>query len=79
MLQKAVGKYEGRRIVLENGTLFCIWRDRLRVALEPIGPDLFAVEGVADFRYRLAAQRGKVTALERVNRDGSIQPYKRLD
>ncbi|NHQ91522.1 S41 family peptidase [Janthinobacterium lividum] len=79
MLTKAAGKYEGRQIVLDGGTLYCIWRDRLRVALEPISPDLFAVEGVSDFRYRLNVSRGKVTALERVNKDGSIQRYKRLD
>ncbi|UQV43946.1 S41 family peptidase [Janthinobacterium lividum] len=79
MLTKAAGKYEGRQLILDNGTLYYIWRDRFRVALEPIGPDLFAVEGVSDFRYRLNALRGKVTALERVNKDGSIQRYKRLD
>lgn len=78
-LRRAVGRYEGRRIVLENGTLFYIWRDRLRVALAPIAPNLFAVEGVSDFRYRLIARRGKVIALERVNKDGSIQTYQRLD
>ena len=79
MLQKAVGKYEGRQIILDNGILYYIWRERLRVALEPIGPNLFAVEGVSDFRYRLDIDRGKVTALERVNRDGAIQRYKRHD
>ncbi len=79
MLAKAAGKYEGRQIILDNGTLYYIWRDRFRVALEPIGPDLFAVEGVSDFRYRLNVSHGKVTLLERVNKDGSIQRYKRLD
>ncbi|MCM2568836.1 S41 family peptidase [Janthinobacterium kumbetense] len=79
LLTQAAGKYEGRQIVLDKGTLYTIWRDRFRVALEPIGPDLFAVEGVSDFRYRLNVSRGKVTALERVNQDGSIQRYKRLD
>jgi hypothetical protein len=79
MVQEAVGKYEGRQIVRENGTLYYIWRDRFRVALESIGPNLFAVEGVSDFRYRFNAQRGKVTSLERVNKDGTIQTYKRLD
>ncbi|MDN2697767.1 S41 family peptidase [Janthinobacterium sp. SUN073] len=79
MLTKAAGKYEGRQIILDNGTLYYIWRDRFRVALEPISPDLFAVEGVSDFRYRLYVSGGKVTALERVNKDGSIQRYKRLD
>ncbi|WP_219118173.1 S41 family peptidase [Janthinobacterium sp. UMAB-56] len=79
LLKKAAGKYEGRQLLLDNGTLYYIWRERFRVALEPIGPDLFAVEGVSDFRYRLNILRGKVTALERVNKDGSIQRYKRLD
>lgn len=79
VLTTAAGKYEGRQIILDNGTLYYLWRDRFRVALEPIGPNLFAVEGVSDFRYRLNTLRGKVTALERVNKDGSIQRYKRLD
>lgn len=78
LLRRAVGKYEGREIVLENGTLFYIWRTRLRVALQPLGPNLFAVEGVSDFRYRLKLERGKATSLERVNKDGSMQTYKRL-
>jgi hypothetical protein len=70
MLKKAAAKYEGRQIILDNGTLYYVWRGRFRVALEPIGPDLFAVEGVSDFRYRLNVLRGKVTALERVNSSG---------
>ncbi|MEK6638190.1 MAG: S41 family peptidase [Pseudomonadota bacterium] len=78
ILRNVVGTYEGRKITLENGTLYYNWRERFRVALEPIAPNLFAVEGVSDFRYRLNTQRGK-TALERVNKDGSIQTYKRLD
>lgn len=79
MLRKLVGKYDGRQIILENGTLFYIWRDRFKVALEPIEPNLFAVEGVSDFRYRLNAQSGKAASLERVNKDGSIQSYERID
>ena len=79
VLTKAAGKYEGRQLILDNGTLYYLWRERLRVALEPIGPNLFAVEGVSDFRYRLNVSRGNVTELERVNKDGSIQRYKRLD
>ncbi len=79
ILRHAIGRYEGREITLENGTLYYTWRERLRVALEPIAPNLFAVEGVTDFRYRLNAQRGKAILLERVNKDGSIQTYKRLD
>lgn len=78
LLRRAVGKYEGREIILENGTLFYIWRTRLRVALQPLGANLFAVEGVSDFRYRLRLEHGRATALKRVNKDGSMQTYKRL-
>lgn len=79
LLPRAVGNYEGRQIFMDKGTLFYIWRDRLRVALTPIGPNLFAVEGVSNFRYRLETVHGNVTALQRVNQDGAIQTYKRLD
>ncbi|MCP8889927.1 S41 family peptidase [Sphingomonas faeni] len=79
LVRKAVGKYEGRELTLENGTLFYVWRKRLRVALQPIGPNLFAVEGVSDFRYRLTSGRGKSVTLERLNKDGTIQTYQRLD
>lgn len=79
MMNKAVGKYEGRQMIMENGMLFYVWRGRFRVALEPIGANLFGVEGVSDFRYQLNIQHGKVMSLERVNKDGSIQTYKRLD
>lgn len=78
-LQKTVGTYEGRKITLENGKLYYNWRDRFRLALEPIGPNLFAVEGVSEFRFRINVQRGKVTSLERVNKDGTVQAYRRLD
>ncbi|MEG3125758.1 S41 family peptidase [Sphingomonas sp. GB1N7] len=77
-LRKVVGKFEGREITLDKGTLFYVWRKRFRAALQPLGPNLFAVEGVSDFRYRLNYRRGKAISLERVNKDGTIQTYKRL-
>lgn len=79
MFKSLAGQYDGRKIALENGTLFYIWRGRLRVALQPIAPNLFAVEGVTDFRYRFGFENDKVTSLERVNKDGSIQAYRRID
>ncbi len=79
LLQKAAGRYVGRSLVLSDGNLYYLWRERFRVALEAIGPNLFAVEGVSDFRYRLNIRGGEVISLERVNKDGSIQRYKRLD
>lgn len=77
-LQSAVGHYEGRMIGIEHGKLFYIWRDRFRAALTPVAPDLFDVEGVDDFRYRVVRKHGRVAGLERVNRDGSTRLYKRL-
>lgn len=78
-LKAVAGKYEGRELILENGTLFYVWRDRFRVALDAIGPNLFAVEGVRDFRYQLVYKDGKILALERLNRTGPKQVYKRID
>ena len=61
-----------------DGKLVYVWRDRFRLALEPLGADLFAVEGVDDFRFRIARKAGKVAGLDRINRDGTVQSYARL-
>ncbi|WP_447761056.1 S41 family peptidase [Sphingopyxis panaciterrae] len=78
-LKAVTGRYEGRRIDLVDGKLLYTWRERFRLALEPLGGDLFAIEGVQDFRFRMARKNGKVTALERINRDGTTQSYARID
>lgn len=77
-VSSVIGKYEGRTIGIEQGKLFYIWRDRFRAALTPVAPDLFDVEGVDDFRFRIVRKNGLVSGLERVNRDGSTRLYKRL-
>jgi hypothetical protein len=78
-LKAITGRYEGRRIDLVDGKLLYTWRERFRLALEPLAPDLFAIEGVRDFRFRIARKGGKVAALERINRDGTTDTYARLD
>lgn len=78
--QKAItGRYEGRRIDFANGKAVYTWRERFHAGLEPLGNDLFAVEGVSDFRFRLVRKAGKIVALERMNRDGTTTSYARLD
>ena len=76
-LKAVAGQYEGRRIDIVDGKLLYTWRERFRLQLHPIGGDLFAVEGVRDFRFRIVRKAGRVTALERINRDGTIQTYAR--
>jgi murein DD-endopeptidase MepM/ murein hydrolase activator NlpD len=78
-LKAIAGRYEGRRIDLAGGKLLYTWRERFRLTLEPLGNDLFAVEGVDDFRFHIARKAGKVVALTRINRDGTTQDYARLD
>ncbi|MBL8650617.1 MAG: S41 family peptidase [Sphingopyxis sp.] len=78
-LKAIAGRYEGRRIDLAQGKLLYTWRERLRLTLEPLGGDLLAIEGVRDFRFRIARKGGKVVALTRLNRDGTTQDYARLD
>ncbi len=78
-LKQLAGRYEGRRIELVDGKPSYVWRERLRLALEPLGRDLFAIEGVSDFRLRVARKGRKIAAIERINRDGTTQSYARLE
>lgn len=78
-LKLLAGRYEGRRIELVDGKPSYVWRERFRLALEPLGRDLFAIEGIGDFRLRMVRKGRKVMALERINRDGTIQSYARLE
>lgn len=78
-LKLLAGRYEGRRIELVDGKPSYVWRERFRLALEPLGRDLFAIEGVSDFRLRIVRKGRKITALERINRDGTTQSYARIE
>ncbi|NIJ38183.1 hypothetical protein FHR22_002886 [Sphingopyxis panaciterrae] len=78
-LKAMTGRYEGRHIDLVDGKLLYTWRERFRLALEPLGGDLLAIEGVRDFRFRVVRKNGKIIALERINRDGTTQSYARID
>lgn len=79
VLDEAVGSYEGRQIVRTATGLSYRWRDRFVLALDPIGNDLFAVEGTDAYRFRLVRQQGRVTGLERVWKSGDTATYRRLD
>lgn len=78
-LRRLAGRYEGRRIDLVDGKPVYVWRERFRLALEPLGPDLFAIEGVRDFRLRVVRKEKRIVALERINRDATTQSYARID
>lgn len=78
-LDAAVGKYEGRALVRTATGLAYHWRDRFVLALDPIGKDLFAVQGTDDYRFRLVREKGAVSGLERVWKSGKTAAYRRLD
>ena len=78
-LDDAAGVYEGRSLVRTPAGLAYHWRDRFVLALEPIGKDLFAVQGTDDYRFRLVREDGRVTGLERVWKSGETATYRRLD
>jgi len=77
--QNIIGEYEGREIAFENGTLVYRWRGRFRLALKPLSPTLFALEGVRTYRIRLVAQNGRITGLERIEESGAKTFYPKLD
>ncbi|MDI1326547.1 MAG: S41 family peptidase [Brevundimonas sp.] len=78
-LDDAAGPYEGRTLVRTATGLIYRWRERFVLALDPIGKDLFAVQGTDDYRFRLVRDNGAVTGLERVFRSGDTALYRRLD
>jgi hypothetical protein len=78
-LAEAVGTYEGRSLVRTSTGLAYHWRDRFVLALDPIGKDLFAVQGTDDYRFRLVRENGVVSGLERVWKSGETATYRRLD
>lgn len=78
-LKAIAGRYEGRRIDIVDGKPLYAWRERFRLRLEPLAADLFAIEGIADFRFRFIRKGGRVTTLQRINRDGTTIDYARLD
>ncbi|ARR55136.1 peptidase S41 [Rhizorhabdus wittichii DC-6] len=78
-LDDAVGAYEGRTLVRTPTGIAYHWRDRFVLALDPIGKDLFAVQGTDDYRFRLVRVDGVVTGLERVEKSGETKTYRRLD
>ena len=78
-LDEAVGTYEGRTLRRTATGLAYHWRDRFVLALDPIGKDLFAVQGTDDYRFRLVRENGVVSAVERVWKSGETATYRRLD
>lgn len=78
-LDDAVGAYEGRTLRRTATGLAYHWRDRFVLALDPIGKDLFAVQGTDDYRFRLVRENGAVSGLERVWKSGETAIYRRLD
>lgn len=78
-LDDAAGAYEGRTIRRTATGLTYHWRDRFVLALDPVGKDLFAVQGTDDYRFRLVREDGAVTGLERVWKSGRTASYRRLD
>lgn len=78
-LDEAVGAYEGRTLVRTPAGIAYHWRGRFVLALDPIGKDLFAVQGTDGYRFRLVRANGVVTGLERVEKSGETSIYRRLD
>lgn len=78
-LDDAVGTYEGRILRRTATGLTYHWRDHFVLALDPIGKDLFAVQGTDDYRFHLVRENGHVGRLERVWKSGETAYYRRLD
>lgn len=78
-LERFSGQYEGRSIALEGTRLIYTWRGRFNLALAPLGGGVFAVEGTDDFRFRFKEANGRISTLERLDRNGQTTSYSRLE
>ena len=78
-LDEAVGAYEGRTLVRTPTGIAYHWRGRFVLALDLIGKDLFAVQGTDDYRFRLVRTKGAVVGLERLEKTGETEIYRRLN
>jgi hypothetical protein len=78
-LDDAVGAYEGRTLVRTPSGVAYHWRGRFVLALDPIGKDLFAVQGTDDYRFQLVRVNGAVVGLQRLDKSGETTTYRRLD
>ena len=79
VLDDAVGKYQGRVLRRTATGLAYHWGEHFVLALDPIGKDLFAVQGTDDYRFHLVRENGVVSGLERVWKSGETVTYRRLD
>jgi len=76
ILKTYVGTYGDRKITLESGALQ-YQRTGPRYRLTPIGPTLFAVEGLDNFRLEFVVKNGKTVELVGLYDDGERQPSAR--
>ena len=77
-MEQYLGKYRSRKILFENGKLFYQREGRPKQQLVPLGDDWFKVEGLDYFRlYFIRNQSGKVTELNGVYDDGSVDRSER--
>lgn len=71
LLESLAGHYDGsRQVIREEGVIYYSWDGRGRLRLHPLDGNLLALEGVDDFRFRIRAQDGVVTGIERIYTDG---------
>jgi len=76
-VEAIVGDYEGRSISYQDGGLYYSWNGRTKVRLVPLSKTLFALEGIAGFRFRIIDADGTVTGLERAYADGRKSTVRR--
>ncbi len=76
-LQAYVGIYGPRTITFEDGSLFYQRRDRDKMKMIPMGPDLFMFDEPDWFRLRFFREGDRVVAVEGLTPEGTLDTHTR--
>jgi hypothetical protein len=78
ILKSYTGTYGSiREVLFENGRLYYQWNKIAKTELIPLAADIFALDGIDNFRFQIITENGKATSLMRINQDGSTVRYRK--
>lgn len=72
LLRKYAGQYGPRKLTFENGKLYYQRDNRPKTSLKALSKNLFALEGIPNFRIKMVVEDDEVTAIQGLYQDGRV-------
>jgi len=77
ILKSYQGKFGKSELVYEADHFYYKWNNIVTLLLTPLEQDLFAIDGINEFRIKVISENGAVTAIKRIYQDGQERVYKK--